>query len=77
MGLLIQNSDNTKKRKLFLFISIGVNASILATLKFFNFLKTDIKTMSSMTSAAISNPALPLGLSYLIFKAISYNADVY
>ncbi len=60
----------------FLVIGIVFNVAILGYYKYFDFAITTVNRLFSTTFAA-RDLVLPLGLSFYIFKAISYLVDVY
>lgn len=56
-------SENAKKRRLYMIIAVSVNILVLMTAKILNWTQ--------------DNFLLPIGLSFYIFKMISFQADVY
>lgn len=78
-GLLINNADG-KKAKLYLSIGVTVNLLLLGYFKYFNFLMENINALFSATGAKpieYSKVALPIGISFFTFHAMSYIIDVY
>ncbi|RVU02367.1 MBOAT family protein [Mucilaginibacter limnophilus] len=79
-GLLIENA-NGKRRKIVLIISLISNISILALFKYFNFLNMNLTEV--LAAFGKNNPmpflriALPIGLSFHTFQAMSYTIEVY
>lgn len=74
--------DEAKRRKFFLVISIICNLSILCFFKYFNFFAESFIALSKMIFGLTSEPKiinilLPVGISFFIFKTISYIVDVY
>lgn len=69
-------SENFLLRKGLLAIGIIYNVSILGYYKYYDFA---LSTYSSITGMVVElkNLALPLGISFFTFKAISYLVDVY
>lgn len=67
----------TRRRPLLLTISVLVNLAALVYFKYANFL---IDSLNSLTQLGITRldvgAVLPLGISYYIFKIISYQADI-
>lgn len=59
---------------IFLIIGIIYNVGILFYYKYFNFIAVNINKVFS-TDFTVRNLALPLGLSFYAFKAISYLVD--
>ena len=60
----------------FLIIGIAYNVGILFYYKYFDFIAVNINKLFS-TDFTTRNLALPLGLSFFTFKAISYLVDTY
>ena len=76
-GLLIDKySENKKRCKLLIVLTIISNLTILLIFKYLGFLVTNL---NSVFSANIPVPqiALPIGISFFTFQAISYVIDVY
>jgi len=79
----IYASKDTKRKKLFLLLSIFVNLSILGLFKYFNFFAANITGLLQLFH--INSPVtehtlkiiLPIGISFYTFEAISYTVDVY
>jgi len=80
-ALKIHNSDDTNKRKLFLSLSIAGDLTILGFFKYFNFFKDNLQFLLNGFGFSISsltlNIILPLGISFYIFRSLSYTIDVY
>jgi len=80
LGISIEQAVKPK-RKTFLILSIVSNLSILAFFKYFNFLNENLGLLFHGHSYAgllpYLNIALPIGLSFHTFQAISYTTDVY
>jgi len=80
-GLNIGKTENEKKKRLFLIISIVVNLSILGFFKYFNFFSENFAKLLSCFGVS-SHPIvlrliLPLGISFYTFKTLGYTIDVY
>jgi len=79
-GLQIERSGGTA-RKSWLILSIIANIGTLAVFKYYNFFIDNIHTGSLFFGKAISLPvlqmALPIGLSFHTFQALSYTIEVY
>lgn len=79
-AIYIEISTGTK-RKSFLILSLVANISILAIFKYFNFINQNFTALLGLMG--VENPiglmsiALPLGLSFHTFKAMSYTIEVY
>lgn len=80
-GLQIHNASTASNRKIWLWISIGINLGFLGVFKYFNFfaesladflsfldVKTDFYTLSLV---------LPVGISFYTFHGLSYVIDIY
>lgn len=76
-GRLIENRrEKVRERKALLIISVAVPLGLLAVFKYADFF---IGTFSSLTGADIPllKLALPIGISFYTFQAVSYVIDVY
>lgn len=75
--------DAEKRRKIFVAISILCNLSLLSFFKYFNFFTDSFLAISknifgfSTNGSEIIKILLPVGISFYIFKSISYIVDVY
>ena len=80
-GILISKSKEDKVKKLWVFLSIIINISILILFKYYSFLidaiNPVINQIFSLTIPDSLNLLLPVGISFYTFKAISYTIDVY
>lgn len=87
-GILIDKADSIvdiKKRalikKLYVFLSLFLNLSILFFFKYWNFAATNINRvitlLGSNTSVFKFDFILPVGISFYTFQALSYTLDVY
>lgn len=66
----------THHAKLFLTLTIAINIAFLIYFKYFNFIIQNIND-TLKTSFSLWDIALPLGISFYVFQAISYTIDVY
>ena len=75
-GILIEKRRNDPKGKLLLTLSVAVPLGLLALFKYADFL---LGSASSLTGADIPllGLALPIGISFYTFQALSYLVDVY
>lgn len=75
-GIIIENRRTAPKGKLLLGFSVAVPLGLLALFKYADFL---LGSVSSLTGADIPllKLALPIGISFYTFQAISYLIDVY
>lgn len=75
-GIIIEKRRNDPKGKLLLTVSVAVPLGLLALFKYADFL---LGSVSSLTGADIPllGLALPIGISFYTFQALSYLVDVY
>ena len=81
-GLLVEkHSDDTRKKKTFLTISLVLNFAILFVFKYFNFINESVYELLSLFGLRWSVPnldiLLPVGISFYTFQAVGYSVDVY
>ena len=76
LGRLMNRSKTKSAKRTFLILGVLLNAGLLIYYKYSDFA---LSIWGSVTGAEIrlKNLALPLGISFFTFKAISYLADVY
>jgi alginate O-acetyltransferase complex protein AlgI len=77
-GIVIEGAEG-KKRKLFLIISLISNIGVLAVFKYYNFFAGSFNGLlaASDRSLPLLAIALPIGLSFHTFQAMSYTIEVY
>lgn len=72
---------SVKSRKPMLALAIGVDVAMLGIFKYYDFFRVTAETFLSGIGLRADLPfyeiILPVGLSFYIFRAISYDADVY
>jgi alginate O-acetyltransferase complex protein AlgI len=77
-GILIDRSQDPRRRKLYLGLSIATNLAMLGYFKYTNFA---LDTLRSLLGPAASIPhldvLLPAGISFYTFQEMSYSIDVY
>lgn len=75
-GILIENRRTSPKGKLLLTVSVAVPLGLLALFKYADFI---LRSFNSLTGADIPllKLALPIGISFYTFQALSYLVDVY
>ena len=75
-GRLIENKNGTRAGKALLSLSVAVPLGLLAVFKYSDFF---LGSLNSLTGADIPllNLALPIGISFYTFQALSYVVDVY
>ena len=81
VGRKLQNEENEKKRKCFLWISVLVNISFLGFFKYYNFFLENFILAFSFFGTEIKfnslNIILPVGISFYTFQTLSYTIDIY
>lgn len=79
-GIWIEKSQG-RRRRLFLICSLAANIGILAIFKYYNFINENLTVLMEQFGAANPVPflaiALPIGLSFHTFQAMSYTIEVY
>lgn len=81
-GILLEDTTDAKRKKFYLGCSIVANVGVLAIFKYYNFFLDNLNDASGWLSG---NPtalrylgiALPIGLSFHTFQAMSYTFEVY
>ena len=73
-ALLIEKRNGQKK--LWLTLSVVVNVGVLAVFKYAGFLMTNLNAATGL-SLPVPAIALPIGISFFTFQALSYVIDVY
>jgi len=80
-GLKIDQSEDTKKRKTILLISLVGNLCVLGFFKYFNFFMGNLYGLCDYLGMPLRehtfNIILPLGISFYILQSLSYTIDVY
>jgi len=82
VGLKIHSSKNIRIRKIFLWVSIVFNISLLGLFKYYNFfIDSWIDLMRSFgyepQSLWTLSIILPVGISFYTFQTMSYSLDIY
>jgi alginate O-acetyltransferase complex protein AlgI len=72
----IEDAPDERDRKRWLLVSLVTNLGLLAYFKYANFFADNIAAVFG-TSAARLDVALPVGISFFLFKTMSYTIDVY
>ncbi len=75
-SLLYQNNNNRRKQKLLLITSLVINLGCLAYFKYLGMLTSTMLSVIGWNLNA-ETPALPIGISFYTFQALSYVIDVY
>lgn len=79
-GIIIENHTDNAKRKLWLIISILANAGVLIFFKYINFFNQtlyDLTGIGHTGATPLLDIALPIGLSFHTFQAMSYTIEIY
>ncbi len=80
LALWIDRSRNTPQARLALTLAVVINVGLLATFKYANFFVEGVNSVShslAFTPWTIPAIALPIGISFFTFHALSYVIDVY
>ncbi|MDQ3803423.1 MAG: MBOAT family protein [Acidobacteriota bacterium] len=79
-GILIEGAWG-RRRKAYLLMSIVANVGVLAVFKYYNFLNRAAADLAGLLGVGYAVPflalALPIGLSFHTFQAMSYTIEVY
>lgn len=81
MGRLIGAQEDEGKRRALLWVSLGLNLTLLGFFKYYNFFITS--WVDAWASVGVHMPdatlpiILPLGISFYTFQSMSYSLDVY
>jgi D-alanyl-lipoteichoic acid acyltransferase DltB (MBOAT superfamily) len=80
-GLLIEKTDDPRRRKFFLVVSLIANVGFLSFFKYFNFLNGNLAELAGFLHWNYSIQSLeiilPIGLSFHTFQAMSYTIEVF
>jgi D-alanyl-lipoteichoic acid acyltransferase DltB (MBOAT superfamily) len=80
-AIQIENSTNTKVRKFWLCLSVGVNLGFLSIFKYYDFFASSFSQLLGSfglhSSPFLLNIILPVGISFYTFHGLSYIIDVY
>ncbi len=71
-----QYDDDPKRRKIYLWIDVGINLFMLVFFKYFDFIITNLNAVTGLGLPLLGIP-LPIGVSFNTFQSISYIIDVY
>ncbi|MBN2891084.1 MAG: MBOAT family protein [Bacteroidales bacterium] len=81
VGLQLDKTDENRKRKYLLLISIFVNLGFLGFFKYFNFFIDNFAEAFTLLGMPFNKPTLnvllPVGISFYTFQTMSYSIDVY
>ncbi|MCX6060485.1 MAG: MBOAT family protein [Chloroflexi bacterium] len=80
-GIWIEEAKTSRRKKLYLLMSLVANIGFLAFFKYFNFVNTNIVALAGMIGWNYSMEnlkiILPIGLSFHTFQAMSYTIEVF
>lgn len=80
-GILLERETDPKLKKRYLIMSLIANIGVLAIFKYYNFINENITGVASLLGYKNPIPflaiALPIGLSFHTFQAMSYTIEVY
>lgn len=78
LGIAVDSSEGRRK-KLFMILAVVYNLGILGYYKYFNFVISNILTLSRHTQLISGLPkiSLPIGISFFTFQILSYVVDLY
>jgi D-alanyl-lipoteichoic acid acyltransferase DltB (MBOAT superfamily) len=78
---LIDRSDNERHRKGLVGVAVALDLIVLGVFKYYGFFAQDVNDVLDEAHLGLPVPlmqiALPVGLSFFTFQAISYTVDVY
>ncbi|MBU2938054.1 MBOAT family protein [Lacinutrix sp. C3R15] len=81
IGQKIYNTDNKKKQKQYLLVSLVVNLGFLVYFKYTNFFidtfVDSFRLFGSELEVSTLNIILPVGISFYTFQTLSYTIDIY
>jgi alginate O-acetyltransferase complex protein AlgI len=73
--------DDPARKRQYLWASLAVNLGMLGVFKYFNFFADNVREVLAAMGLGVSTPllevALPAGISFYTFQALSYTVDVY
>lgn len=80
-SIQISNTENQRRSKFFLTLSVAVNLGILFSFKYFNFFVGEFNKLLEILSMDYLVPhtdlLLPMGISFYTFQSLSYTIDVF
>jgi alginate O-acetyltransferase complex protein AlgI len=75
LSLWIADTENPKKRKALVYVTIAMNTGLLLVFKYWDFLAAQVHTLGG-PDFKLGLP-LPIGISFFTFMSLSYVIDVY
>ncbi len=80
-GIKIHDESNIRKKKIWLWVSIGINLGFLGIFKYYNFFAISFAELLSHFGIKLDlwtlNVILPVGISFYTFHGLSYVIDIY
>lgn len=76
LALLVDRYRERKVAKFFVFLSVALNVGLLFVFKYLDFFLKSINDATGL-DLPLTNLALPIGISFFTFQAMSYVIDVY
>lgn len=80
-GIKMHESQTERHRKIWFWLSIGINLGFLGVFKYYNFfadtLATSLATLGITVSPYSLAVVLPVGISFYTFHGVSYVIDIY
>ena len=81
VGLAMAGTEDQKRRKRLLWLSLGVNLGMLGVFKYLGFFIDSFQAMLAgigyQTNPLILSIVLPVGISFYTFQTLSYTIDIY
>ena len=75
-GLAIGKSENPRRKKFWLIVSVVISLGLLAVFKYADFFVDSFNAVTGL-SIPLLRLALPIGISFYTFQCLSYTIDVY
>ena len=80
-GLGVEKNQEKSKKKIFVYLSIFINLTLLGIFKYYDFFAENFQNLMGNfgfeTHPYFLDVALPVGISFYTFQSISYTVDVY
>lgn len=80
-ALEIHKSATESRRRLFIWLSVGSNLTVLGFFKYYNFFADSLQSLATSVGVTLDditlNIILPMGISFYTFQTMSYTIDVY
>ncbi len=77
LGRLLHETKSNKRKKLYLFLSLGTNLGLLTYFKYANFIISNYNYIVPNAEISYLNIILPIGLSFHVFQSLSYIFEIY